>query len=281
MIETPFDQIKKLLSKEIPLELIGKIPDKWEKIGNVVTIKLPAELSRYEKKIGEKYAEILKCKTALRDVSGISGVYREPNVKIIYGTKKTETVHIENGIRYKLDPQRVMFSSGNMYERIRMAKISNKNETVVDLFAGIGYFTLPMAVYSKPKKIFACEINPVAYDYLCENIVLNNVTSIVEPLLDDNRTIAPRNVADRIIMGYIDSTHKFLPVAIECLKNKTGIIHYHEVCPNKLFPERPLKNVQKESVKYKREVELLAYKHIKSYAPGVSHYVLDIKIGEK
>jgi tRNA G37 N-methylase Trm5 len=25
----------------------------------------------------------------------------------------------------------------------------------------------------------------------------------------------------------------------------------------------------------------LTYKRIKSYAPGVSHYVLDIKIGEK
>jgi tRNA wybutosine-synthesizing protein 2 len=281
MIETPFDDMKKLLSNEMPLELISKIPNKWEKIGDVVTIKLSAELSRYEKTIGEKYAEILKCKTALRDISGISGVYREPNVKIIYGSKETETVHIENGIRYKLDPQKIMFSSGNMDERLRMAKISNKNETVVDLFAGIGYFTLPMAVYSKPKKIFACEINPIAYDYLCENIVLNNVTSIVEPLLGDNKETTPKNIADRIVMGYIDDTHKFLPTAINCLKNKEGIIHYHEVCPNKLFPDRPFKNLQEASEKYKRKVDLLNYKCIKSYAPGVSHYVLDIKIGEK
>jgi tRNA wybutosine-synthesizing protein 2 len=281
MIETPFDKIKKLLSKEIPSELLGKIPEKWEKIGDVVTIKLPAELSRYENKIGEKYAEILKCKTALRDISGISGVYREPNVKIIYGNKKTETIHVENSIRYKLDPKKIMFSSGNMDERIRMAKISNKNETVVDLFAGIGYFTLPMAVYSKPKKIFACEINPVAYKYLCENIVLNNVTSIVEPLLGDNKETAPKNIADRIVMGYIDDTHKFLPTAIDCLKNKTGIIHYHEVCPDKLFPDRPLKHINKASEKNDRKADLLKYKHIKSYAPGVSHYVLDIKIGEK
>jgi tRNA wybutosine-synthesizing protein 2 len=281
MIETPFDQIKKILSKEIPSELLSKIPDKWEKIGSVVTVRLPKELLRHRETIGKTYAEVLNCKTALREISGISGVYREPNVKIIYGNKKTETIHIENGIRYKLDPQKVMFSSGNMDERIRMAKISNPKETVVDLFAGIGYFTLPMAVYSKPKKIFACEINPVAYDYLCKNIVQNDVTSIVEPLLGDNKTTAPKNVADRIIMGYIDSTHKFLPIAINCLKNKTGIIHYHEVCPNELFPDRPFKNVQKESVKHERKVELLAYKHIKSYAPGISHYVLDIKIGEK
>jgi len=281
MIETPFDQIKKILSKEIPSELLSKIPDKWEKIGDVAIIRLSKELIKFEKKIGKVYADVLKCKTTLRDVSGISGVYREPNVKIIYGNKKTETVHIENGVRYKLDPQKIMFSSGNMDERIRMARVTNSKETIVDLFAGIGYFTLPMAVYSKPKKIFACEINPIAYEYLCKNIVLNNATSIVEPVLGDNRKTAPKNVADRVVMGYIDDTHKFLPVAIECLKNKTGIIHYHEVCPEELFPDRPFKNIKKESKKYKRETELLAYKYIKSYAPGVGHYVLDMKIGER
>jgi len=61
-----------------------------------------------------------------------------------------------------------MFSSGNMDERIRMSMISDKNEVVVDLFAGIGYLLCRMAVYSKPEKIYACEINPVAYDYLAK-----------------------------------------------------------------------------------------------------------------
>ena len=279
MVETPFDEIKKLLSTELPLELISKIPDKWEKIGDVVIIKLPKELKKYKKQIGKTYTDILNCKTALEDVSGISGIYRKPNVEIIYGKKDTETIHKENNIRYKLDSQKIMFSSGNMDERIRMANISNSKETVVDLFAGIGYFTLPMAVYSKPKKIYACEINPIAYKYLCDNIVLNNVTDIVQPLFGDNKETTPKNIADRIIMGYIEDTHKFLQTAINCLKNKTGIIHYHEVCPDELFPDRPLKHIHKASERNGRKAKLLKYKNIKSYAPGVSHYVLDIKIG--
>jgi len=161
-----------------------------------------------------------------------------------------------------------------------MANISNKNETVVDLFAGIGYFTLPMAVYSKPKKIFSCEINPVAYDYLCKNIVLNHVTSIVQPLSGDNRVMAPKNVAERVIMGYFEDTGKFLPVAFDCLKNCSGVLHYHDVCPDKLFPEKPLKMVEKTAKKYERIAELLTYRIIKSYAPGVSHIVLDIQVGK-
>ena len=281
MVETPFVQIKKSLLKTMNKKLINNLPDKWEKVGDVVTIKLPAELKKYSKQIGKTYAEVLDCKAVLNDIGGISGTYRKPNVEIIYGTKETETVHKENGIRYKLDPQKIMFSSGNMDERIRMATISNENEMVVDLFSGIGYFTLPIAVYSKPKKIFACEINPAAYNYLCENIALNDVTSIVEPLLGDNRKTSPKNVADRVIIGYFEKTHRFLPVAINCLKNGVGIIHYHEVCPDKLIPGRPLKNAREAVGKFNRGVELLNYKHVKSYAPGVSHIVLDLKVKQK
>ena len=280
MPETPLNQIKKSLSKEIPSELISKLPDKWEKIGDILIIKLNQDLEKCQEKIGKKYAEILQCKTVLNDIGGISGIYREPNVEILCGSKNTETVHVENGIRFTLDPQKIMFSSGNMDERIHMASISNKNETVVDLFAGIGYFTIPMGVYSKPKKIFACEMNPVAYDYLCKNIVLNHVPSIVQPLLGDNRNTAPKNTADRVVMGYIGDTHRFLPIAFECLKNSTGIIHYHDVFPNELIPDKPLKIIQETAGRYDRKAKLLSFKHIKSYAPGVSHVAFDIEIGE-
>lgn len=280
MIETPLEKIKKSLKNNISLELTNFLPEKWEKIGDIVIVKLDEKLKSYGEEIGKTYAEVLHCKTVLNDVGGISGIYREPNVEILYGSENTEVVHKENGVRYKLDVAKIMFSSGNMDERLRMANISNKNETVVDLFAGIGYFTLPMAIYSKPRKIFSCEINPVAYKYLCKNIVLNHVTSIVNPLFGDNRIIAPKNVAERVVMGYIEDTEKFLPVAFDCLKNCTGIIHFHNVCSDELFPETPLKIVEKTADKYKRNVELLTYRVIKSYAPGVSHIVLDIQVGK-
>ncbi|MCJ2533880.1 MAG: class I SAM-dependent methyltransferase family protein, partial [Candidatus Thermoplasmatota archaeon] len=213
MIETPLEKIKKSLKNNISLELTNFLPEKWEKIGDVLIVKLDEKLKSYGEEIGKTYAEVLHCKTVLNDVGGISGIYREPNVEILYGSENTEVVHKENGVRYKLDVAKIMFSSGNMDERLRMANISNKNETVVDLFAGIGYFTLPMAVYSKPRKIFSCEINPVAYKYLCKNIVLNHVPSIVNPLFGDNRSIAPKNVAERVVMGYFEDTEKFLPTA--------------------------------------------------------------------
>jgi tRNA wybutosine-synthesizing protein 2 len=202
MAEIPINQIKKSLSKEIPMNLVNLLPEKWEKIGNILTLNLPSIFKDYKKIIGKRYAEVLKCKTILNDVGGIKGEFRVPNVELIYGSRNTETTHKENGIRFKLDPQKIMFSSGNMNERIRMTNISNKKETIVDLFAGIGYFTLPIAVYSKPKKIFACEKNQIAFQYLNENIILNDVSSIVEPIEGDNKIVSPKNIANQCRIRY-------------------------------------------------------------------------------
>ena len=280
MRTTPFESIKKKLSPVLSSSLMNRLPDKWEKIGTVVTIKLPDELKQHQEIIGTAYREVLRCKTVLNDKGGILGVYRKPIVELLSGDRITETIHTEQGIRFKMDPQRIMFSSGNMTERRRMATISNSRETVVDLFAGIGYFTLPIAVYSKPKKIFACEINPIAYRYLCANIVLNHVTDIIEPLCGDNRKTAPKDCADRVILGYLQEPWSFLTVALECLKNQIGILHYHEVVPCESIPELPLKRIQTAAKNTHRSVELLKINKIKSYAPRIHHVVLDVRITE-
>lgn len=280
MRTTPFERIKKKLSLVLPSDVVNRLPDKWEKIGTVVTIRLPDELKQYKEIIGNVYREVMSCVTVLNDIGGISGVYREPVVEVISGTSLTETIHTENGVRFKLDPQRIMFSSGNMAERRRMATISNSCETVVDLFAGIGYFTIPIAVYSKPKKVFACEINPLAYGYLCANVVLNHVTDIVEPLWGDNRKTAPNDSADRVILGYLQDPQVFLTIAINCLRNQCGILHYHEVVPLESIPKLPLKHIQTAAKHYHRSVELLKVNTVKSYAPRIHHVVLDVRIAE-
>jgi tRNA wybutosine-synthesizing protein 2 len=244
-------------------------------------IKLPKSLESYATFIGKRYAQYLDCESVLLDTGGITGTYREPVIRHIYGEKNTETVHHENGIKFHLDPQKIMFSSGNMEERIRMGSISSSSETVVDLFAGIGYFSIPMAVYSKPKKIIACEINPVAFNYLEKNIDSNQVNDIVEPQLGDSHDVAPKNIADRVIMGYIQKTRALLPTAIESLKDNCGIIHYHDTFPDKKIPKTPVDMIQLYCTRYQRVADLLYYHRIKSYAPGISHYVFDINIGKE
>ncbi|PNX53211.1 MAG: hypothetical protein BV458_05560 [Thermoplasmata archaeon M9B2D] len=278
MRQTPFERIKTMVSSEVPSELLAFLPDKWEKIGSVVILRVCEKLKPYQQIIGKAYAKVLGCSSTLHAMGGVLGVYREPCVEVIFGSNQTETIHRENGIRYRLDPQRIMFSSGNLAERKRMATVVKHDETVVDLFAGIGYFTLPMAVYGKPKRIAACEINPVAYHYLCQNVVLNHVSDIVLPLLGDNRCVAPKGNADRVVLGFLHGSEEFLPLAVECLRDTGGMLHYHQLVPVESIPDQPLSYVETVAMRAGRSVELVQVQVVKSYAPGIDHVVLDVRV---
>ncbi len=133
---------------------------------------------------------------------------------------------------------------------------------------------------------------------LCENLKLNKVEDTVEPLLGDNREVCPEGVADRVVMGYIfptdlgshdDEIRSFLMKAMKIIRPEGGgVVHYHEVCPNELLPvkgvgstkvNRPFDRVGKiASEEFDRKCHLLNFRIIKSYAPGISHSVVDVEI---
>jgi tRNA wybutosine-synthesizing protein 2 len=239
---------------------------KWKKIGRILV------LDRYPKNPC-KLLGIHNVDSVIK-VNKITGKTREPNIEILAGDK-TETIHKENSCFFKLDLSKIMWSKGNVNERLRISKLVKDSETIVDMFAGIGYFSIPIAVHGKPKQIFSIEINPNSYSYLNENIILNKVNNKIKPILGDCKDIAPKLSADRVIMGYIKTTHDFLEPAIKCLK-KEGTLHYHETVPNKLINTRPYNRIKE--VAKDREVKVTNIEVIKKYSPGVSHAVVDAKI---
>jgi len=202
----------------------------------------------------------------------IKGMKREPEVDVLVG-EGTETIHKENHCQFKLDVSQIMWSKGNTTERKRIAGLVKEGETVVDLFAGIGYFSIPIAVHSPVGEIYSIEINPNAYHYLCQNINLNKISDIVKPSLGDCRDLSPKGVADRVLMGYIGNTHHYLDVAMDALKEEGGVIHYHESVPDKLKFTRPVRRIKEAADG--RNVEILNRKIIKTYSPGVFHVVVD------
>lgn len=274
--ETFRDPLKDIMAEiEIPRELQKKLPKKWEQLGHVLVLKIPKELDDWKGEIARAYSKVLEVDTVLRDTGGIAGQFREPVMELLLGNK-TETVHVENQVRFCLDAAKLMFSSGNVEERIRMATVCKPGEVVADMFAGIGYFSVPMAVHSQPANIISHDINPLAFEYLKRNIELNGVEKKIKPVLG-NCLDAEENIADRVIMGYVGTTHEFLPKAMRILKGK-GIIHYHETCPNRLLPTRPRDRVMKAAGEAGKDAEILEMIKIKSYSPGVSHVVVDVAV---
>jgi tRNA wybutosine-synthesizing protein 2 len=277
-IKPPYKLIVDSLSANLPNKIIKDLPNRWEKIGDVLILRIPPSISPYQKLVARVYADILKCRSVLQEYGEISGIYRTPQTRLIFGDKNTETIHIENAVRFRLDPQKIMFSSGNIDERKRMAMIAEDDETVLDLFAGIGYFSVPMAVFSSPKQIIACEINPIAYQYLKENIMINGVIDRIQPIFGDNRKIAPRHWADRVLLGYLDNTISFLPIALGALKKCGGTLHFHDIYPRENIPNNIFTEIRSVACKYFINVELLSWHIIKSYAPGIVHTVFDVRV---
>lgn len=243
---------------------------KWKKIGNILILdnKFTVQSDKQLKELSDKH----KVKTVMK-VDHIHGTKREPVIKLLYG-EDTETINKENGCLFKLDLKKVMWSKGNNNERIRIAKLVEDNETVIDMFAGIGYFSILIGVHSNAKQVYSIEINPNSFHYLKENIKLNKINNII-PLLGDCMDITPEYSADRIIMGYVKTTHHYLKTAIDSL-NKGGVIHYHETVPEKLMDTRPINRIKE--VAGDRSVEFLKLNKVKKYSPGVFHVVCDARI---
>lgn len=238
---------------------------KYKKIGDILILNdSPDNL--------EELAKIHNVKTIMK-VDHIQGTKREPVYDVLYGSD-TETVNKENKCLFKLDLSKVMWSKGNVNERLRIAKLVRDGETVLDMFAGIGYFSIPIGVHANASKIISIEINPNSHYYLCENIKLNKCDNIT-PVLGDCLVETPNYKADRILMGYVKTTHHYLKVAVDSL-NKGGIIHYHETVPEKLIESRPISRIKQAAGD--RDVELLKINKIKKYAPGVEHVVIDALI---
>ncbi|NKE36982.1 class I SAM-dependent methyltransferase family protein [Natronococcus sp. JC468] len=272
-------------------------PGSWAVIGSVVLVTLPNECPD-ETDVAEALLELHGgADSVLADEGianeGTAGTYREPRTRLLAGERDTETVHVEHGTRYGLDPATVMFSPGNQAERVRMGEVVDPGERVFDMFAGIGYFALPMA--RSGARVTATELNPTAFRYLLENAVLNDVGDRIDAYTADCRELAGDLEVDRVVMGYYgradgagsedatdargartDEAREFLPHALEALA-PGGVVHYHEATPESRLWDRPIERL--EAAAADRELEVLETRRVKSHSAGVAHVVVDARFG--
>lgn len=269
-------------------------PGSWAVIGSVILVTIPEDCPD-ETAVGEALLELHgEADSVLADEGiandGTAGTYREPRTRLLAGNSDTETIHTEHGTRYGLDPTKVMFSPGNQAERARMGDLVDDGEHVFDMFAGIGYFTLPIA--RAGAEVTATEVNPTAFRYLLENAMLNDVSDQVDAYMTDCRDLADDLDADRVVMGYYgrsddssggdgdgtrtDEAHDFLPDALAAL-SPGGVVHYHEATPESRLWDRPLARLERAADAAGRDLEVLEKRRVKSHSAGVAHVVIDAR----
>ncbi len=269
---------RELLRGEVPEGVRRRLPRRVLRLGDVAVVRLyDGEAWRFRRVVGEAVLEAVpgvRCVVAWR---GISGRFREPVGEVVAGEGDAETVHVELGVRYRLDPTRVMFAKGNVREKRRLVSRGLfDGASVFDMFAGIGYLSLPVAVHREPEVVYCAELNPVAYRYLVENVGLNDVGDVVVPFLGDCREVA-RLVpeVDVVIMGYLKGTLEFLDVALSKVR-VGGRVMVHEVFPAGWDEGRTAEEVL-GAVPGGFEVRVVDVRDVKSYGPGLVHRVVELE----
>ena len=262
-------------------DLRNKLPTKWKRIGNILVIDLENLTDDKKREIAEVYAEELNVKTVIQK-SKVSGELRKPEkVVLLYGTE-TITEISEYGIKYRLDLSEIMWSPGNTGWRSALAGPEKVNDlysfdkpgTIIDYFAGIGYFALQMARGYPKAGIIAVDKNPKAIEYLTTNVKENNIEN-VEIINDDCRNVKLK--ADVVHLGYIGNTIDFLEHTYDCLTDN-GIAIFHEAYRNNWLgfksrsDWRGIPDKFSELMKTKG-FSVEKFERVKFYGPSTSHII--------
>lgn len=238
IVETTFEKLPEKESIEGTFDVIGDIA--------IVEDNNTSILKR--KNINAVYKKSTKVK----------GTHRTREYTHLAGEKKTETVHKEYGCRYVLDITTVYFNPRLATERHRVTEMVRDGETILDMFAGVGPFSILIAK-RRDVEVHSVDINPDAIHYLKKNIELNKVENVTPYLGDCREVVTDLPQFDRIIMNLPMQAHEFMDTALTKIK-EDGIIHLYSIKPRDAL-----------------EFPIVRTQQVKSYAPGKYVWRHDIR----
>jgi len=288
-----YKSLQEALKGKIPESFYELIPNSYDIIGNLGIIEFDKFKEIQDKNIKEEIAKALvsinkNIKGVFEKSSEVKGTYRLRELNHLYGENRTVTEHKENNCTFKLDIRNTFFSPRLVFERNRVSKSEIKEgEIIMDLFAGVGPFSLQIAKLHNVV-IHAFDINNHAINYLKENIKLNKLLGNVNPHnIDVKELIKPandlgtilKNSSDRILMNLPEKSIEFIDIVCFLMKEEGGILHYYD------FSEKP-EPIEKAIEKLKKELinnnwfveEIRESKIVKAFSPKSDLIVLDVKI---
>ncbi|MDI6690599.1 MAG: class I SAM-dependent methyltransferase family protein [Candidatus Bathyarchaeota archaeon] len=224
-------RLRKILSEFLPEDELLYVYNSYDIVGDIAILRLTDKLMRYGQIIAEALMGVHRnVKTVLAQTGPVCGDFRIRKLEYIAGENKTVTLHRESGCLFRVDVEKCYFSPRLSYERMRIAKQVRDGEVVINMFAGVGCFSIVMAKHSNIGKVYSIDVNPAAFQYMQENVRLNRVYGKVIPVFGDAKNVIEErvcHVADRVLMPLPEKALKYLPYALLTLK-KTGFIHYYD-----------------------------------------------------
>ncbi|MEM0361585.1 MAG: class I SAM-dependent methyltransferase family protein [Sulfolobales archaeon] len=278
--------IKKIASEVLGEEVASKIWGRVEIVGDIALIRKPPQIpSDMLKPLAEEIMRRLPyVKSVWASASPVSGTYRVRDYVHLAGEYRTTTVYREHGCSFYVDIAKVYISPALNYEHLRIARDVREGEFIINMFAGVGLFSIIIAKYAKPSKVISIDINPYAYELMVRNVEVNKVGGIVEPVLGDAASVISNytSTADRVLMPLPELAFNYFEHAVKSIK-KSGIIHVYE------FERGINKKSAVEGVinKYLRRCselgvssEVISSRVVRTVGPRKYQVVVDLKISK-
>lgn len=279
MVQTLFKE----QNQEVIDALIDDLPKRWERFDDVALLprnafSKPTWDSIDRNLLWNEITKVLNVNRLFRK-GEISGERRESTAEFLVGTNP-DVVRIEHGVKFVYRITECMFSQGNLNERKRMGDLNLSEENILDLYAGIGYYTLPLLVRGGAKHVTATEWNPNALRDLKKGLEQNKVENRCTVLEGDNRSHGNilHGKFNRVVLGLLPQPWDGIETAIQALEDNGGILHVHGVSATN-NPQKWEKEVVERLSIFDRSIQIVESKKIKSYAPHWDHRVVDIEVG--
>ena len=266
-------------------EEFSKVYSSYDVIGDIAIIKIPAAYTDRVEAIAKQIMAVnSNIKTVLTPAKHISGDFRIRELRLLAGENKKITHHRESGCVFRVDVENTYFSPRLFFEHQRIASLVKPGETVVNMFSGVGCFSIVIAKTVNPVQVYSIDVNPTAIQCMEENVVVNRVQDSVYPILGDAKEVIEsqfRGVADRVLMPLPEKALEYLPTALSALKSIGGMIHYYD------FQHAPKREdpVEKTKAKVSGKLDCLGVNYVfvnsrvmRPTGPNWYQTVLDIHI---
>jgi tRNA (guanine37-N1)-methyltransferase len=222
--------LKLLLGNILDQSEVSKLTSSFDIIGEIVILKIPEPLYDKKCRIGRAILDNLKpVRSIYMQTSPVAGDHRIRNLELIAGEDNPLTVYKEYGCRFMVDVEHTYFSPRLSTERLRIARLADDNETVTNMFAGVGTFSIILCKFRNIKKVYNVDINQIADKLSIYNSRLNKMGDRIECFCGDAKEIIGsliRGKSNRVLMPLPEKGLFFVKSAVESLEDREGTIHY-------------------------------------------------------
>jgi tRNA (guanine37-N1)-methyltransferase len=220
--------------------------------------------------------------SVLKKESAREGEFRVREYSLVAGDSDTEVLHVENGYKLLVDPQKAYFSNRESTERMHVASQVRPGELVMVMFAGIGPYAIAIAK-ARPdvQKVIAVESNPEAVRYMEHNVRINKLSHKVQPVQGDVRDACKPwyGMCDRVVMPLPLGAGEFLDIAFECSKRGAVVQLYSwgNEADGSIYTAAE-KTIESFAKKAGRTYDIIGRRKVLPYAPGRYKVCVEFKV---